>query len=75
MSLKWDLSLFANSMVPHFRQCATVHNTCIITFLAFLIGNQGVIEKLEQNKSESRIIKTATLFEVVENEVLLINLI
>ena len=42
---------------------------------AFLIGNQGVIEKLEQNKSESRIIKTATLFEVVENEVLLINLI
>ena len=31
-----------------------------VTFLAFLIGNQGFMEKLEQNRAESQRIETVT---------------
>ena len=40
------------------------------SFLALLIGNQGLIEKLEQSKAERRKIKTATPFGVAQRHLL-----
>ena len=37
-----------------------------VSFPALLIGNQGVIEKLEQNKAESQKIATVSSFGVAQ---------
>ena len=37
-----------------------------VTFLALLVGIQGVIERLERNRAEGQKIETVTLFGVAQ---------